>query len=56
MTYIWPLKNHENRSVTRAIKNAYFKYTNPCVSKHLTFVDYSSNVTLELTQVTFSSR
>ena len=33
MSYILPLKNHENQSVTRVIKNAYFKYTNPCVSK-----------------------
>ena len=33
MSHIWPLKNHENRSVTRAIKNAYFKNTNPCVLK-----------------------
>ena len=48
MSHIWPLKNRENRSVTRAIKNAYFKNTNPCVSNsenvYLTFVAYSSNM------------
>ena len=33
MSYRWPLKIHENRSVSRAIKNAHFKFTNPCVSK-----------------------
>ena len=32
MSHIWPLKNREIRSVTRAIKNAYLN-TNPCVSK-----------------------
>ena len=28
-----PLKNRENRSVTHAIENVYFKNTNTCVSK-----------------------
>ena len=56
MRYIWPLKNRENRSVTRAIKNAYFQYTNPCVWKHLTFVAFSSNMTSEMTQFTVFSR
>ena len=44
MIHIWSLKNHENQSVTRAIKNAYFKNSNPCVSK-LNFCSYSSNMT-----------
>ena len=33
MIHIWPLKNRDNRSVTPAIKHAYFKNINPCVSK-----------------------
>ena len=52
MSYILPLKNRENRSVTRTFKNAYF-FT-PTI--YLTFVAYSSNMTSEMTQFTVFSR
>ena len=53
MSYILPLKNRENRSVTRAFKNAYF-FTPTLVCQnseniYLTFVAYSSNMTSEMT-------
>ena len=61
MSNIWPLKNLENRSVTRAIKNAYLKKHQPLRVKtlktfNLTFVAYSSNMTSEMTQFTVFSR
>ena len=60
MNYIWPLNNHENRSVTRVFKNAYFNtpilVCQNSESIYLTFVAFSSNMTSEMTQFTVISR
>ena len=55
MSYILSLKNRENRSVTRAFKNAYFN-TPTLVCQNIYFVAYSSNMTSEMTQFTVFSR
>ena len=56
----WPLKNRENRSVTRAIKMHIFNTpTLVCENSeniYLTFVAFSSNMTSEMTQFTVFSR
>ena len=60
MSHIWPLKNRENRSVTRGIKMRILKTpTLVCQNSeniYLTFVAYSSNMTSEMTQLTVFNR
>ena len=59
MSNIWPLKNHENRSVTCAIKMHILNTpTLVCQNSeniYLTFVAYSSSMTSEMTQFTVFS-
>ena len=56
MSHIWPLKNRENRSVTRGIKMRILKTpTLVCQNSeniYLTFFAYSSNMMSEMTQFT----
>ena len=59
MSHIWPLKNRENRSVTRAIKMHILKTpTLVCQNSeniYLTFIAYSNNMTSEMMQFTIFS-
>ena len=55
MSHIWPLKNRENGSVTRAIlKTTTLVFDSENI--YLTFVAYSSNMTSVRTQCTVFSR
>ena len=56
MSYIWPLKNRENRSVTCNIFNTPTLVCENSENIYLTFVAFSSNMTSEMTQFTVFSR